>query len=55
MNEALKTKGLRCSDCDAAIEYCQFCDEAACPQAVCYTCVIVSIGQEIREPHSHGG
>jgi len=23
--------------------------------AVCYSCVIVEIGQEIRQPHTHGG
>jgi hypothetical protein len=55
MSEAVEGKRLRCSDCGCAIDCCQFCDEEACPKAICYMCVIVSIGQEIRQPHPHGG
>jgi hypothetical protein len=46
---------LVCEHCDCDIESCAFCDSEDCPKPVCYGCVIVDIGQEIEEPHAHGG
>ena len=55
MTERTDTEQCVCSHCDCAIDRCQMCDEENCPRAVCYSCVIVEIGQEIRQPHPHGG
>jgi hypothetical protein len=46
---------LRCGTCDCVIECCAFCDDEHCPKAVCYSCLIVAIGEAIPEPHTHGG
>lgn len=46
---------LVCSLCSERIDQCEFCDEEDCAKAICYRCTIVAIGQEIPEPHPHGG
>jgi hypothetical protein len=55
MDEAGTNQLLVCRDCGAQIECCEFCERDACPEGLCYGCVIVTIGQEIPQPHAHGG
>ena len=55
MNNLSEPQGLTCSDCGSAIECCQFCDDEDCSKALCFTCVIVATGQEMKQPHTHGG
>jgi hypothetical protein len=47
--------GLRCSRCGTRIEECAFCDEPDCRAAICYGCLNVALGQEMQQPHAHGG
>jgi hypothetical protein len=46
---------LRCTHCDRDVEVCSFCDEAECGHALCYRCVVLSLREEVAEPHGHGG
>jgi hypothetical protein len=46
---------LRCSRCGTRITECAFCDEPDCPAAICYGCLNVALGQEMPQPHVHGG
>ena len=46
---------LRCSRCGAYIAECAFCDEPDCRTAICYGCLNVALGQEMQQPHAHGG
>lgn len=50
-----ETRVLLCSNCGMQIDVCYFCDEIDCPNAVCYTCISVALGQMERQPHAHGG
>lgn len=54
MSERLVT-GINCSKCGAALEECACCDERDCPAAICYGCLNVALGQEMQQPHVHGG
>lgn len=55
MNETEAKQQLRCGECGCVIGCCEFCDDEECPKAICYGCLIVAIGQEIPELHTHGG
>ncbi|MCA1834546.1 MAG: hypothetical protein ABR548_11975 [Actinomycetota bacterium] len=55
MDEAISGEVFVCRGCGDAIDSCEFCDGEDCPNAICYGCVIIDIGQEIPEPHTHGG
>ena len=46
---------LRCSQCGAELEECAFCDGPDCPAAICFGCLNVALGQELQQPHVHGG
>ncbi len=54
MTEA-PSAGLRCSECAAEIDCCEFCDEPDCRSAICYECVSAALGQAVPHPHAHGG
>jgi hypothetical protein len=44
-----------CSTCGTRIAECAFCDEADCRAAICYGCLNLALGQEMLQPHAHGG
>ena len=46
---------LHCSRCGTRITECAFCDESDCREAICYGCLNVALGQEMQQPHAHGG
>jgi hypothetical protein len=37
------------------VEECACCDEPDCSVPICYRCLNVAVGQEMRHPHLHGG
>jgi hypothetical protein len=37
------------------MDECACCDEPDCPAAICFRCVNVAAGQEMAQPHVHGG
>jgi hypothetical protein len=47
--------GARCQRCDVVVEACFFCEREECPDKLCYRCVRIALGQEVPEPHRHGG
>jgi hypothetical protein len=55
MDEAVTMERLVCCECGDQIEWCEFCEGEECPSSICYGCGIVAIGQEIAQPHTHGG
>jgi len=46
---------LQCSECDEPIAECELCDEPECPQAICYSCITLALGETMAQPHAHGG
>lgn len=44
-----------CSRCASDIELCAFCEKEGCPDPLCYRCVRLVLGQELAQPHDHGG
>jgi hypothetical protein len=46
---------LICTSCGAVIDLCAFCERAPCPEAICYRCLRVALGDWMAEPHTHGG
>jgi hypothetical protein len=46
---------LKCSECGDDIDNCECCDEARCPEALCYGCITVALGETMPHPHKHGG
>ncbi|HEX2025973.1 MAG TPA: hypothetical protein VHH92_06225 [Actinomycetota bacterium] len=46
---------LHCTDCDREVEGCSLCEREACDRALCYRCMVLTIGQAVPEPHGHGG
>ncbi len=50
-----ETHAARCCECDEHIECCVFCEEEGCSLLVCYTCLIVAMGESVPQPHEHGG
>jgi len=55
MNEGGEETICRCSTCGAAIECCEACGDEPCPEAVCYRCLNLAVGQVVTQPHAHGG
>ncbi len=49
------TTSMRCSRCDEEVDCCSFCDETDCPNAICYRCTSVAVGQIVLHPQPHGG
>ncbi len=47
--------GTACSRCGTRIEECACCDEPDCGPAICHGCLNVAVGQEMPQPHAHGG
>ncbi len=45
----------RCSRCGVRIDECACCEEQGCGAAICYGCMNVALGQEMPQPHAHGG
>jgi hypothetical protein len=46
---------LRCARCGDLISNCECCDQPDCPEALCYECVAVALGETMAQPHQHGG
>lgn len=46
---------LTCTSCGAVIDVCFFCERAPCPEAMCYRCLRIALGESMAEPHAHGG
>jgi hypothetical protein len=44
-----------CSRCGVVIDGCAFCERQECRELLCYRCVRITLGQEIAQPHRHGG
>lgn len=44
-----------CSECGTVIESCEACGDEPCPEAVCFWCLNLSVGQVVPDPHTHGG
>ena len=44
-----------CTRCSGAIVACAVCDREGCPHLLCYRCVRIALGQEVPQPHGHGG
>ena len=44
-----------CKRCRTVVEFCALCERGECPDPLCYRCVRITLGQEIPQPHSHGG
>ncbi len=49
------TAATRCSRCGRRIDECACCNEPDCGAAICYRCLNVAVGQEMPQPHAHGG
>ncbi len=49
------TAAMRCARCGKRIEECACCNEADCGDPICYHCLNVAVGQEMPQPHAHGG
>lgn len=43
-----------CTHCRKDIEACAFCEER-CGHEICWRCLKYELGEEIAEPHTHGG
>jgi hypothetical protein len=46
---------LACCRCGRTIDLCAFCERAECAVSTCYACLRVAVGQEMAQPHDHGG
>ncbi len=46
---------LLCSECDRSLDWCSFCDSDECRAAVCYSCLVIALGESLGQPHEHGG
>jgi hypothetical protein len=46
---------LTCHDCGDQIDCCEFCDGSDCVVALCYGCVHLTLGENVPQPHLHGG
>lgn len=53
----LTAEGLRlpCSNCGRGTDECVFCQDPDCHRVICHSCLIVELGEAMREPHDHGG
>jgi hypothetical protein len=34
-----------CAGCGRGIDYCAFCDEDVCKEAICYRCLLYELGE----------
>lgn len=48
-------EGPRCAMCERPVECCEVCDERACDEALCASCVRRALGVSLDQPHPHGG
>jgi len=55
VNEEGEETICRCSICGARIECCEACGDEPCPEAVCFRCLYLGVGQAVPDPHAHGG
>jgi hypothetical protein len=46
---------LACTVCGVVIEFCGFCERAACPEGICARCLRIELGESMAHPHAHGG
>lgn len=46
---------LICTNCGVILEICAFCERDQCPEAICYRCLRIALGESMAEPHVHGG
>ena len=46
---------LACVTCGHEVEECAACQEAGCGAGICFTCLLLKVGQAIPQPHRHGG
>ena len=44
-----------CAQCGGAVGDCAFCDQEGCLHPLCYRCVRIVLGEEVPQPHGHGG
>ena len=49
------TVGTKCSKCGKHIDQCSCCEAPDCRAAICFGCLNVAAGQQMRQPHAHGG
>ena len=49
------TEQTTCSGCGKEVEECACCDEPDCGAAICFGCLNLAVGQEMSQPHAHGG
>ena len=52
MNSESSETSTVCSDCGAAIECCELCCSEPCPEALCFRCLNLAVGQVVPEPHT---
>ena len=43
---------LSCIGCNRAIQLCSFCDEDRCRSAICYHCLVTSLGRWKKYPEA---
>ncbi len=46
---------LTCTRCGVTVELCAFCEREECPEAICYRCLRMGLGESMAQPHAHGG
>ncbi len=46
---------LVCAGCNRPIEWCSFCDEAECPSAICYRCLLTGLKEWVAYPAAGTG
>ena len=49
------TDGYQCVACQKIIDRCCLCEEESYECAVCYLCLVTSVGESRPQPHDHGG
>ena len=51
----VETATKRCTKCGRLIEVCTGCAEPDCLHPICGDCLRIQVGEEMRQPHTHGG
>lgn len=51
----VQTDTARCGRCGGPVDGCALCEDEACHDLLCYRCVRIVLGQEVTQPHAHGG
>lgn len=44
-----------CTRCGRVAQGCAFCQREGCHELLCYRCVRIALGQQVPQPHGHGG